>query len=226
MVVRALLHGVFLEPSRRSSVQPEPVVTSVLVQWCIWNVHPHIYAIIIERRNTFDYTVYNYTLYKSIVLYFYVNVTHYKVPGYIIYSQDYYIYWTITDSLFSCTNYMIYTVSVVPTRSCSRNWCCIFIRMLYESRRLQRRSGWNLSFVKAEEHSSVVEHSSVGQCRMAEVCRKGTLGSMLAWRAASLHLIRLLFVLKPPLWEKEGKLQSEPMGGWLKELQLSWPHPY
>jgi len=33
---------------------------------------------------------------------------------YIIYSQDYYIYWTITDSLFSCTNYMIYTVSVVP----------------------------------------------------------------------------------------------------------------
>ena len=33
---------------------------------------------------------------------------------YIIYSQDYCIYWTITDSLFSCTNYMIYTVSVVP----------------------------------------------------------------------------------------------------------------
>ena len=40
---------------------------------------------------------------------------------------------------------------------------------------------------------------TVGQCRIAEVCRKGTLGSVLAWRAASLLLIRLLFVLKPPL---------------------------
>ena len=37
------------------------------------------------------------------------------------------------------------------------------------------------------------------KCRMAEVCRKATLGSVLAWRAASLLLIRLLFVLKPPL---------------------------
>ena len=37
------------------------------------------------------------------------------------------------------------------------------------------------------------------KCRMAEVCRKGTLGSVLAWRAASLLLIRLLFVLKLPL---------------------------
>ena len=33
-------------------------------------------------------------------------------------------------------------------------------------------------------------------CRMAEIFRKGTLGSVLAWRAASLLLIRLLFVLK------------------------------
>ena len=38
--------------------------------------------------------------------------------------------------------------------------------------------------------------NSAGVCRMAEVCRKGTLGSVLAWRAASLLLIRLLFVLK------------------------------
>ena len=37
------------------------------------------------------------------------------------------------------------------------------------------------------------------RCRMAEVYRKGTLGSMLARRAASLLWIRLLFVFKPPL---------------------------
>ena len=59
------------------------------------------------------------------------------------------------------------------------------------------------------------------KCRMAEVCRKGTLGSVLAWRAASLLLIRLLFVLKPPLWEKEDKLQSEPVGAWLKKYTYS-----
>ena len=35
------------------------------------------------------------------------------------------------------------------------------------------------------------------RCRMAEVYRKGTMGSVLAWRAASLLLVRLLFVLKP-----------------------------
>ena len=40
-------------------------------------------------------------------------------------------------------------------------------------------------------------------CRMAEVCRKGTQGSVLAWRAASLLSIRLLFVLKPPLWDRK-----------------------
>ena len=45
----------------------------------------------------------------------------------------------------------------------------------------------------------VFKISPTGVCRMAEVCRKGTLGSMLARRAASLLLIRLLFVLKPPL---------------------------
>ena len=61
----------------------------------------------------------------------------------------------------------------------------------------------------------------IGPCRMAEVCRKGTLGSVLAWRAASLLLIRLLFVLKPPLWEKEDKLQSEPVGAWLKKYTYS-----
>ena len=37
------------------------------------------------------------------------------------------------------------------------------------------------------------------RCRMAEVYGKGTQGSVLAWRTASLLLIRLLFVLKPPL---------------------------
>ena len=51
------------------------------------------------------------------------------------------------------------------------------------------------------------------KCRMAEVCREGTLGSVLAWRAASLLLIRLLFVLKTSfVREKEDKLQSEPVG--------------
>ena len=51
------------------------------------------------------------------------------------------------------------------------------------------------------------------KCRMGGVCRKGTLGSVLAWRAASLLLIRLLFVLKTSVVrEKEDKLQSEPVG--------------
>ena len=35
------------------------------------------------------------------------------------------------------------------------------------------------------------------KCRMAEVYRKETQGSLLAWRAASLLLIRLLFCIKP-----------------------------
>ena len=56
---------------------------------------------------------------------------------------------------------------------------------------------------------------------MAEVCRKGTLGSVLAWRAASLLLVRLLIVLKPPLWEREDKLQSEPVGAWLNKYTYS-----
>ena len=47
--------------------------------------------------------------------------------------------------------------------------------------------------------------------------KKGTQGSLLAWRAASLLLVRLLFVLKPHMrddgrLQSEPKLQSEPMG--------------
>jgi len=53
---------------------------------------------------------------------------------------------------------------------------------------------------------------------MAEVYRKGTLGSMLARRAASLLWIRLLFVFKPPLWERE---RGQPVGAWLKKYTYS-----
>ena len=47
--------------------------------------------------------------------------------------------------------------------------------------------------------------------------KKGTQGSLLAWRTASLLLVRLLFVLKPHMrddgrLQSEPKLQSEPMG--------------
>ena len=56
-------------------------------------------------------------------------------------------------------------------------------------------------------------------CRMAEVYRKGTQGSVLAWRAASLLLGRLLLYYPIDVrWEMEGrlprepKLQSEPVG--------------
>ena len=44
---------------------------------------------------------------------------------------------------------------------------------------------------------SLLQNASVPSGRMAEVYRKGTQGSLLAWRAASLLLIRLLFCIKP-----------------------------
>ena len=60
---------------------------------------------------------------------------------------------------------------------------------------------------------------------MAEVCRKGTLGSVLAWRAASLLLIRLLFVLKPPLWERErGQAPEWACGGMTQEIHVFLTH--
>ena len=65
----------------------------------------------------------------------------------------------------------------------------------------------------------------VGNCRMAEVCRKGTLGSVLAWRAASLLLIRLLFVLKPPLWEREiGQAAEWACGCMTQEIHVFPTH--
>ena len=63
------------------------------------------------------------------------------------------------------------------------------------------------------------------KCRTAEVCRKGTLGSVLAWRTASLLLIRLLFVLKPPLWERErGQAAEWACGGMTQEIHVFPTH--
>ena len=49
---------------------------------------------------------------------------------------------------------------------------------------------------------------------MAEVCRKGTLGSMLAWRAAFLLLIRLLFALTKTSLVRERKRASCRVSLW------------
>ena len=49
---------------------------------------------------------------------------------------------------------------------------------------------------------------------MAEIYEKGTQGSVLAWRAASLVVLNLSCERG-----MEGRLQSEPMGGWLKDLE-------
>ena len=56
-----------------------------------------------------------------------------------------------------------------------------------------------VGLVSVRRHVKKKKYALGTICRMAEVCRKGTLGSMLARRAASLLWIRLLFVFKPPL---------------------------
>ena len=80
--------------------------------------------------------------------------------------------WTVIYTQHSLLIAALSTTSTsVPVLCTSTPYWCphtntrwyIAVHSVRQCRRFQRRSRWNLSFVKAEEHSSVFERSSVGQ---------------------------------------------------------------
>ena len=88
-----------------------------------------------------------------------------------------------------------------------------------------RHVGGVLPKKQKQKQKQKIKGTNSQVCRMAEVCRKGTLGSMLARRAASLLLIRLLFVIKPPLWERErGQTAEWAYGGMTQEIHVFPTH--